>query len=159
MLEQIQSTEPDQDVVEEKEEHEPFDGLLWEKAKALAVREEELVEQIAALRRSVPGVVVKREEGWRGGVEEDERLIEGWRERLREVDGHEHDDDDGDAGGGDKGIDLGLGKNERQAFVEQDWERGIARLEGLKRGLPEVGARRERAGRAEEYVRGSGRKG
>ncbi|CAD6455138.1 21cb7979-2a6c-4235-a7b6-4a47cc493b45 [Sclerotinia trifoliorum] len=66
-----------EDIIEEREEHEPFDGQLWEKAKALAIREEELVEQIAALRRNVPGTVVKRENAWRKAVEEEEGVIEG----------------------------------------------------------------------------------
>ncbi|QSZ31136.1 hypothetical protein DSL72_000699 [Monilinia vaccinii-corymbosi] len=141
LLEQIRAEE---DIIEEREEHEPFNGQLWEKAKGLAVREEELVEQIAALRRSVPGIVTAREGAWKKGVEEDEARIEELGARLAA------EDDVGEVG-------LGLEFNERQGVVEGDWERGIARLEGLKRGLPEVGARRERAGRAEEYVRGTGR--
>ncbi|ESZ90348.1 hypothetical protein SBOR_9267 [Sclerotinia borealis F-4128] len=145
----LDQTHTEKDIIEEREEHEPFDGQLWEKAKALAIREEELVEQVAALRRNVPGVVVEREGGWKRGVEGEEMEIEGWREKLGE------DDDDDDGGG----LDLGLQWNERQVQVEGDWERGITGLQGLKRGLPEVGARRERVGRAEEYVRGTGRKG
>ncbi|KAJ8063539.1 hypothetical protein OCU04_007411 [Sclerotinia nivalis] len=61
------------DIIEEREEHEPFDGQLWEKAKALAIREEELVEQIAALRRNVPGL------WW-----EEDYLKERKRERKKE---------------------------------------------------------------------------
>ncbi|KAI9643634.1 hypothetical protein NHQ30_008256 [Ciborinia camelliae] len=141
LLDQFQTEE---DIIEEREEHEPFDGQLWEKAKSLAIREEELVEQIAALRRNVPGMVVAREEAWKRGVEGEEELIEGWREKLGEGDGV---------------VGLGLQENDRMGEVERDWERGIGGLEGLKRGLPEVGARRERAGRAEEYVKGTGRRG
>ncbi|KAG4026295.1 hypothetical protein MFRU_042g00240 [Monilinia fructicola] len=143
LLEKVRAEE---DVIEEREEHEPFNGQLWEKAKGLAVREEELVEQIAALRRGVPGVVTEREGKWKVGVEEDEAMIEELRVKLGEVDDIEQ-------------VGFGLEYNERQGLVERDWEKGIAGLEGLKRGLPEVGAMKERAGRAEEYVRGAGRRG
>ncbi|PQE14371.1 kinetochore mis14 protein [Rutstroemia sp. NJR-2017a BBW] len=137
----------DVDMVEEKEEHEPFDAGLWEKAKALAIREEELVEQVAALRRGVPGVVVKREVGWKEVVEGEEKAVGG---KIEEV-GREDEE---------SGVSLGKGESwERQGNVRKDWEKGVQGLEGLVRGLPEVGARKERAVKAEEYIRGAGRKG
>jgi kinetochor protein Mis14/NSL1 len=136
----------DVDMVEEKEEHEPFDAGLWEKAKALAIREEELVEQVAALRRGVPAVVVKREVGWKEVVEGEEKAVE---EKIEEV-GKEEEE---------SGVSLGKGESwERQGSVRRDWGRGVQGLEGLMRGLPEVGARKERAVRAEEYIKGAGRK-
>lgn len=146
----LQPEEKDKDIIEEREEHEPFDGQLWERAKALAVKEEELVEQIAALRRNVPAVVVEREGRWKKGVEEEEGEIEGWREKL----GIEDEAIFAEGGSG-----LGLERNERMVEVEGDWEKGIGGLEGLFRGLPEVGATRDRAGRAEEYVKGTGKRG
>ncbi|KAM3070103.1 hypothetical protein ACMFMG_003863 [Clarireedia jacksonii] len=137
----------DVDMVEEKEEHEPFDAGLWEKAKALAIREEELVEQVAALRRAVPGVVVKREAGWKEMVEGEEKAVE---EEIEEVSKEEEE----------RGVSLGKGEKwERQGSVRRDWGRGVQGLEGLMRGLPEVGARKERAVRAEEYVKGAAMKG
>ncbi|KAF7860564.1 uncharacterized protein EAF02_010798 [Botrytis sinoallii] len=63
----LQPEEKDKDIIEEREEHEPFDGQLWERAKALAVKEEELVEQIAALRRNVPAMVGRGKESGRRG--------------------------------------------------------------------------------------------
>ncbi|TEY84196.1 hypothetical protein BOTCAL_0019g00200 [Botryotinia calthae] len=146
----LQPEEKDKDIIEEREEHEPFDGQLWERAKALAVKEEELVEQIAALRRNVPAVVVEREGRWKKGVEEEEGEIEGWREIL----GIEDEAIFAEGGSG-----LGLERNERMVEVEGDWEKGIGGLEGLFRVLPEVGATRDRSGRAEEYVKGTGKRG
>ncbi|RAL64674.1 hypothetical protein DID88_001707 [Monilinia fructigena] len=109
LLEKVRAEE---DIIEEREEHEPFNGQLWEKAKGLAVREEELVEQIAALRRGVPGTVTEREGKWKVGVEEDEAKIEELRVKLSEVDDVEQ-------------VGLGLEYNERQAVVEKDWEKGL----------------------------------
>jgi kinetochor protein Mis14/NSL1 len=122
----------------EIEEHEPFNTKLFEKAKDLARQEEDLIEEIAALRRKMPGVVVegvKRE--YREGVEGDEKV-------LRKV-------EEGDVGG-EKGDVVAIGKLLRQDEVEERWQRGVKGLEGLMRSMPEMVARKERAEKAENYV-------
>jgi kinetochor protein Mis14/NSL1 len=119
------------------EEHEPFDTKLFERAKDLARQEEDLIEEIAALRRKVPGAVaekVKRE--YKEGLEGDERVLARLEER-REM---------GCA-------DLGVRRLERQEEVERGWETGVKGLEGLMETMPETVARKERAEKAEAYVR------
>jgi kinetochor protein Mis14/NSL1 len=117
------------------EQHEPFDPRLWERAKELARQEEDLVEEIAALRRRMPGVAVEgARSGFKDGVEADERVL---RERLEAA---ERD-------GG-----LVVGKMERQEEVERAWERGVQGLGRLKRTMPEMVARKEKAERVEQYV-------
>ncbi|KAF8866137.1 hypothetical protein BDZ45DRAFT_720289 [Acephala macrosclerotiorum] len=123
----------------EIEGHEPFNTKLFERAKDLARQEEDLIEEIAALRRKIPGTVtdnVKRD--YREGIESDERILEVVEERVVK---------------GESGVaDLGVGALERQEQVEASWGKGVKGLEGLMRTLPETLARKERAERAEEYV-------
>jgi kinetochor protein Mis14/NSL1 len=122
----------------EIEEHEPFNTKLFEKAKDLARQEEDLIEEIAGLRRKMPGVVVegvKRE--YSEGVEGDEEVLR--RVERRDV-------------GGEKGDVVGIGKLLRQDEVEERWQRGVKGLEGLMRSMPEMVARKERAEKAENYV-------
>tara|TARA_R110002060_G_scaffold15581_20_gene21776 strand:+ start:226 stop:669 length:444 start_codon:yes stop_codon:yes gene_type:complete len=120
----------------EIEEHEPFNTKLFERAKDLARQEEDLIEEIAALRRKVPTKVaenVKRE--YKEGLESDEAVLG----RLEEQ--------------AEKGYaDLGVGRLERQEEVERGWDRGVKGLEGLMRTMPETVARKERAEKAEAHV-------
>lgn len=125
----------------EIEEHEPFNTKLFERAKELARQEEDLIEEIAALRRTVPAKVaenVKRE--YKEGLEGDE-IVLGRLEEMRER----------------GAADLGVGGLERQGDVEAAWVRGVKGLEGLMRTMPETVARKERAEKAEAYV-GKGEK-
>jgi kinetochor protein Mis14/NSL1 len=121
------------------EEYEAFDPRLWEKAKDLARQEEDLIEEIAALRRKMPGVAVENVKlAYKGGVEDDERVLGGFVERVRERVREE-------AG-------LGVAGLERQGDVEGAWRRGVEGLESLKSNLPEMVAKAERARKAEAYV-------
>ncbi|CZT08364.1 uncharacterized protein RCO7_08240 [Rhynchosporium graminicola] len=125
----------------EIQEHEPFNTKLFERAKDLARQEEDLIEEIAALRRKVPSAVaekVKRE--YKEGVEADEEVL-GRLEEQRES-GY---------------VDFGIGVLERQEETERAWERGVKGLEGLMRTLPETVARKERAEKAEAYIRTGGK--
>ena len=125
------------------EQHEPFNPRLWERAKDLARQEEDLIEEIASLRRDVPGVVVENAKRvYKGGMEEDERVLGGRLEVVRERDG--------------EGSGLGVGGLERGNEVEGAWRRGVQGLEGLKGSLPEMVAKAERARKAEEYVLSKG---
>ncbi|KAH6721276.1 hypothetical protein BKA61DRAFT_154402 [Leptodontidium sp. MPI-SDFR-AT-0119] len=140
LLSSILSTTSTNPILE-IEEHEPFNTKLFERAKDLARQEEDLIEEIAALRRKVPGSVaenVKRE--YKEGVEADEAVLSRLEEQ-REM-GH---------------ADLGVGRLERQTQVEKGWEKGVKGLEGLMRTMSETVARKERAEKAEAYV-GKGEK-
>lgn len=53
---------------------------------------------------------------------------------------------------------LEIGPLERQADVETAWKNGIDGLGRLRKTMPEMVAKKERAERAEEYVRTSGKK-
>ncbi|KAG4436998.1 hypothetical protein IFR05_007502 [Cadophora sp. M221] len=135
LLSSILSTTSTNPILE-IEEHEPFNTKLFERAKDLARQEEDLIEEIATLRRKVPGKVaekVKRE--YREGVEADEAVLASLEEQRE----REH-------------ADLGVGRLERQEQVEKGWEKGVKGLEGLMRTMPETVARKERAEKAEAYV-------
>ncbi|KAH7382820.1 hypothetical protein BKA64DRAFT_760880 [Cadophora sp. MPI-SDFR-AT-0126] len=120
----------------EIEEHEPFNTKLFDHAKDLARQEEDLIEEIAALRRKVPAKVaenVKRE--YKEAVERDEAVLGTLEEQM------------------EKGYaDLGVGRLERQEEVERGWDRGVKGLEGLMRTMPETVARKERAEKAEAHI-------
>ncbi|KAG9243859.1 hypothetical protein BJ878DRAFT_101328 [Calycina marina] len=116
------------------EEFEAFDPRLWERAKELAGQEEEMVEEIAGLRKGVPGKVV--EGARRAGEGDDEEVLAKWVENARKG-------DDGE---------LGIGALERQEAVKRDWIKGVEGLGRLKRGLPEMAATNDRAEKAEAYV-------
>jgi kinetochor protein Mis14/NSL1 len=122
------------------EEHEPFSSRLWEKAKEAARQEEDLIEEIAALRSKMPGVAVENfRDAWK--VEDDERV-------LREVvEGVKAEDMEELGVGG-----MGVGTLERGESVEGAWNGAVKGLERLKGSLPECVAKVERAGRAERYV-------
>ncbi|CZS98357.1 uncharacterized protein RAG0_07136 [Rhynchosporium agropyri] len=125
----------------EIQEHEPLNTKLFERAKDLARQEEDLIEEIAALRRKVPSAVaekVKRE--YKEGVEADEEVLDSLEEQRES--GY---------------VDFGIGVLERQEETERAWERGVKGLEGLMRTLPEMVARKERAEKAEAYIRTGGK--
>ncbi len=123
----------------EIEEHEPFNTKLFERAKDLARQEEDLIEEIAALRRKMPGVVTDNvKKDYKEGIETDERILRVVEEKVVQ---------------GERGTaDMGIERLERQDQVEANWGKGVKGLEGLMRTLPETVARKEKAERAEEYV-------
>ena len=121
------------------EEHEPFNPKLWEKAKDLARQEEDLIEEIAALRRKMPGVAVEgAKKSYKEGMEGDENEF---RKRVEGVKDREA-----------KGADLGIVEHERQAGMEENWKKAVDGLGRLKRTMPETVAKKERAERAESYI-------
>ena len=123
----------------EIEEHEPFDTRRFEKAKTLAREEEELIEEIAALRRKVPGSVAENaKRTYKEGIESDD-------EQLRRIEEQVKDQ---------VGAQTGLGALERQESMERNWDRGIKGLERLMKTIPEMVAKKERAERAEAVVTG-----
>ncbi|CAG8954340.1 hypothetical protein HYFRA_00005964 [Hymenoscyphus fraxineus] len=122
------------------EEHEPFSHKLFSKAKDNARQEEDLIEEIAALRRKVPGVVVeKNKKRFKEETEADDEALRAVGERMKEE---------------KEGNVLGVGRLERQEGVEAGWEMGIKGLQRTMKTMPEMVARSERARKAEEYVNG-----
>ncbi|PMD42506.1 hypothetical protein L207DRAFT_510720 [Hyaloscypha variabilis F] len=123
----------------EIEEHEPFNAKLFEKAKERTREEEELIEEIAALRRKVPGSIAESTKRiYKEGVEGDEEQL-----RVRQVLAKEQGR-----------LQISLGALERQEEMEANWEKGIKGLERLMKTMPEMVARKERAERAEAVATG-----
>ncbi len=124
----------------EIEEHEPFDSRLHERAKALQQEENDLIEEIARLKRSVPSAAVEGVKKSFRGVEEDEEVLGRVNgkaaERLR----------------GEEKIDGKVGRIERQEAVERAFREGVKGVQGLKWTLPELVAKKERAEEVERYV-------
>lgn len=132
------------------EQHEAFNPRLWERAKELARQEEDLIEEIAALRRKMPGVAVAGvRSGFKEGVEADEKAL---RERLEGAAAATASAAVEEGASGTGTGTLGVGRLERQEDVERTWERGVEGLGRLKRTIPEMVAKKEKAERVEEYV-------
>ncbi|KAI1004871.1 hypothetical protein K3495_g3343 [Podosphaera aphanis] len=124
----------------EIEEYEAFDARLVERAQALARQEEDLIEEIATLRRSVPATVVAQTTATlRGDGDADEAAV---RALVAQI----------ETGERRRPVDLGIGALERQESVEQTWEAGVQKLGSVMRALPETMAKKERAQEAEAYV-------
>ncbi|KAF4628980.1 hypothetical protein G7Y89_g9173 [Cudoniella acicularis] len=141
----LTSTSPNNpDIIEE---HEPFNQKLFEKAKELARQEEDLIEEIATLRRKVPNAVVENtKKRFREETEADEEALRRVDERIKQKEKERIDRRGGDV--------LGVGKLERQDEVERNWEKGVKGLEKVVKTMPETVAKCERAGKAETYVNG-----
>ena len=142
----INGMEPSQEMIDnilvnstsaphhEIEEHETFNTKLFEKAKELAREEEELIEEIAALRRRVPGEVAEHaRKAYKEGIEGDDEALRRREELAKE----------------ESKAKMGLGALERQDGVEKNWEHGVKGLGRLMKTMPETVARKERAERAE----------
>ncbi|KAI1504107.1 hypothetical protein F5X99DRAFT_406491 [Biscogniauxia marginata] len=140
------------DPTRPEELYEPFDARKRARVEDLTREEEDLLRDIAALKKSVPGAAAAAwAEAARKSVREDEdalaRMNDG-RASAEEVNGGSSNSSGGGGGGGSLGI-KGL---ERQADVEKSYEGAVQRLGRLKREMPSVVARMERARAAGEYV-------
>lgn len=122
------------------EEHEPLDSKLFERAKELARQEEDLIEEIAELRKRMPSRAVElvrnTHKTW---LETDEATLRAREDQIKTADEIQHPD-------------LGIKDLERQKALEESWEKSIKGLEKLKRTMPETVAKKEKAERAENYV-------
>lgn len=125
----------------QSEEYEPLDSKLHSRAAELSRKEEDLLEEIAALKREVPHQVAANwREALRSGIERDE---EASRTASRVQDGQD--------------VSLEIGKRERQEELERTWGKGIEGLGRLKSEMPGTTARMERAKRAADYVLAEGK--
>ncbi|RFU30855.1 hypothetical protein B7463_g5509, partial [Scytalidium lignicola] len=122
------------------EEHEPLNSKLFERAKELARQEEDLIEEIAELRKKMPGIAVEQARNthkiW---LEADEAALKIGEDRIKTSDSFRQ-------------VDLKVKEFERQKDLEESWAKGIKGLGKLKRTMPETVAKKEKAERAENYV-------
>lgn len=138
LLEDVLKGDYEKEKYRTLEEYERFDEKTDQKTRELMAVEEGLIEEVARLRREVPQKVVGRErETWKGVGEGDEIVLEGLKNSV----------DEGD--GGERAVVL-------EGSVDgKAWERGVKGLERMVGGeATGVGARKERAERAEAYVIG-----
>ena len=118
------------------EEYEPIDTKLHAHAKDLMRKEEDLLEEIAALKREVPlQAAANWREALKSGIEADD-------EALRTASQAE------DA----KDMNLDIRPLQRQEELERTWSRGVQCLERLKKEMPGKTAKMERAKRAADYT-------
>ncbi|OIW26541.1 hypothetical protein CONLIGDRAFT_646700 [Coniochaeta ligniaria NRRL 30616] len=150
---------------EPEERHEPFDGRKREKVEELSRREEELLADIAGLKRRVPGAAAA---GWaervRGGIAEDEKVLLQRREEVVRLVGEGGWNDDESRGRGRKSVAPGEEEKrrkgvlgdvktlERQEDVERAFGGAVEMLGRLKGDMPATVAKMERARVAGEYV-------
>lgn len=132
-----------------EEQHEPFDGRKRTRVEALAREEEDLLREIAALKRRVPAATAAAAaEQFRAGIAADEEALERARDGAQAL----SKGGEGSAGAGARGGTLVLGPLERQDGVEAGFAGAVAALGKLKREMPATVAKMERARVAGEYV-------
>lgn len=146
-------------------QYEAFDARRRARVEELAREEEDLMREIAALKRRVPAAAAKGfADGFWEGVKADEEALG----RAREVAaaavavdrrGGDNDDknDEGQEGDAEKtsrakAILDGIGPLERQADVEAGYGGVVETLGRMKREMPATVAKMERARVAGEYV-------
>ncbi|ATY66801.1 Kinetochore Mis14 [Cordyceps militaris] len=122
--------------------YEPYDAAKRQRVAELVSEEERLLEQVAAMKRAVPAeaaarVAAQLEEAVARDDAQLQRALDGAAARAR------HEDDRG----------LVLAEMARQDEVEERFRGAVAALGRLKRDMPSVVAKMERARVAGEYVR------
>ncbi|KAI1371210.1 hypothetical protein F4677DRAFT_436256 [Hypoxylon crocopeplum] len=127
-----------------EEVYEPFDARKRARVEDLTREEEDLLRDIAALKKSVPqAAAASWAEAARRSVADDELALAAANERAA-----------ASRQGDDEGLVLGdVGRRlDRQADVESGYDEAVRGLGRLKREMPSVVARMERARSAGEYV-------
>ncbi|TGJ87467.1 hypothetical protein E0Z10_g1267 [Xylaria hypoxylon] len=131
---------------EPEEVFENFDARKRARVEALTTEEEDLLRDIAHLKKSVPGTVAGAwAEAARKGVKEDEEALE--KVNLAATQFGNPTTSDSSTGSG-----LAITPLERQGDVETSFEDAVRGLGRLKKEMPAVVARMERARKAGEYV-------
>lgn len=124
--------------------YEPFDTRKRRRVADLITQEERLLEEVAALKRSVPArAATAHADRWRESLQHDAGEVESRVGLARERAGEE--------------ARMDVAALERQEGVEERWRGAVEGLAGLKRDMPAVVARMERARVAGEYVLTEGR--
>ncbi|KAI1759869.1 hypothetical protein GGR53DRAFT_470890 [Hypoxylon sp. FL1150] len=138
---------PGSDPPQPEEVYEPFDARRRARVEELTREEEDLLRDIAHLKKTVPQAAAAAwAEAARRSVADDERALAAANDRSTAM-----------ASGGDQGGKLLLlgdvGRElERQDDVEGNYGDAVRGLDRLKRETPAVVARMERAKSAGEYV-------
>ncbi|KAI1207704.1 uncharacterized protein F4807DRAFT_175158 [Annulohypoxylon truncatum] len=146
-----------------EEVFEPFDARKRARVEELSREEEDLLRDIAALKKSVPGAAAQAwADAARKSVADDEHALAAANERASASAPPTASADGGDDGGiSGSGSSISSGSKlfeevrkplERQDEVEGSYEDAVAGLAKLKREMPSVVARMERARSAGEYV-------
>lgn len=127
----------------------PFDPRLRARVEDLTREEEDLLRDIAALKKSVPAATAAAHaEALKAGLKQDEEALEVAKTKSSAAaDGVDAERERAAGGGG-----LNLDKLERQEDVELAYGRAVQGLTRLKREMPAVVARMERARAAGSYV-------
>lgn len=146
-------------------QYEAFDARRRARVEELAREEEDLMREIAALKRRVPGAAAKGfAEGFWEGVRADEEALGRAREdalaaAAAEAGGdgvqQEEEEDEAEAEGEKKKSKAmlgGIGPLERQADVEAGYGGVVETLGRMRREMPATVAKMERARVAGEYV-------
>ncbi|KAI1385529.1 uncharacterized protein F4822DRAFT_445486 [Hypoxylon trugodes] len=135
------------DPLQPEEVYEPFDARKRARVEDLTREEEDLLRDIAALKKSVPQTAASAwADAARKSVVEDEQALAAVNERINAGSSGQGVENEGTLLG-----DVGKGL-ERQGDVEESYEDAIRGLGKLKREMPSVVARMERARSAGEYV-------
>jgi kinetochor protein Mis14/NSL1 len=125
------------------ESYEPFDGRKRQRVADLITQEEKLLEEVAALKRSVPGAAASEQAATvREGIRRDEEMFELRKTQVA-----------AEAVGGVGR--LQVDRLERQDGVEAGFKTAVEALGRLKRDMPSIVAKMERARVAGEYVLGA----
>ncbi|EFZ00012.1 kinetochore protein mis14 [Metarhizium robertsii ARSEF 23] len=120
--------------------HEPFDARKRQRVAELISQEEKLLEEVAALKRSVPGKAADEQAARvRDAIRRDEEMVEARRAAVAVEAGKE-------------GGSLRVDRLERQDGVEAGFRGAVEALGRLKRDMPSAVAKMERARVAGEYV-------
>ncbi|KXJ90219.1 hypothetical protein Micbo1qcDRAFT_234831 [Microdochium bolleyi] len=129
-----------------EEVFEPFDARKRQRVEDLSREEEDLLRDIAHLKKSVPAAAASSwAEAARTGIRADEEALEAANQRARDAADNRDDLTEGKGG-------LRVDVLERQADVEAAFDQAVQGLIRLKRDMPAVVARMERARGAGEYV-------
>lgn len=143
-------------------QYEAFDARRRARVEELAREEEDLMREIASLKRRVPGAAAKGfAEGFWEGVRADEEALERAREgavadaAAAAVEAGEEEEEEGAEGEEKKASKAmlgGIGPLERQADVEAGYGGVVDTLGRMRREMPATVAKMERARVAGEYV-------
>jgi kinetochor protein Mis14/NSL1 len=123
--------------------YEPFDTRKRRRVADLITQEEKLLEDVAALKRTVPATAAANQaEQLRDSLKRDDDMLEARKKQIAAE---------------AAAIELDVHLLERQDGVEAGFRTAVAGLGRLKREMPAVVAKMERARVAGEYVVTQGR--
>ncbi|KAI0886726.1 uncharacterized protein GGS22DRAFT_158557 [Annulohypoxylon maeteangense] len=141
-------------ALQPEEVFEPFDARKRARVEELSREEEDLLRDIAALKKSVPGAAAQAwAEAARKSVVDDEQALAVVNERASNPTSSTDENNNSNDSGGNSKLFEDLRKPlDRQDEIEGNYEDAVAGLGKLKREMPSVVAKMERARSAGEYV-------